>query len=228
MKEENIPKIVEVEKEAGELFFHQAAILTLSICTLLLGGIQIYGFITDKSIRKYIAPSNVTSLDAPIELVRLDAVENKKDLQNLILGFTRKVIRAQHPRNRGEVTSLYHWLAENSIGRTQDDYRDRLSVIESIQDNLRRGIYVTLYPVSHFNIKVRKDPKRDDQWIVAFPAVRVKKDSNRSFGRSYVDARYYIRIIGPSLDHAESKIVFVKSEFSETVDQITEEKRTIK
>ena len=226
---ENIQdRVLRVEKDRVDLSSFKIIKWVIFCGVTLVGIVQIYGYLTDKSIRRYACPANLPVLDAPIRLSRIEKVPTKKEFQNLILGFVRRFIRAQHPHNNYEVETLYKYAADHSIGWVQKDYLARMNNIKQVKSEIEKRNYTSLYPKSHFDFKVRKDSSDDNVWIVQFPALEVRRRGNREFGRTYVNATYHIYFNTPGLDSAESGPVVKHYELIETVDDVTKEKRNIR
>jgi len=221
-------RILGIENERIEVETTKVVKWALFIGVILVSAIQIYGYLTDRAVRRYVCPANLPVLDAPVKLTRIEKVQTKKEFQNLILGFVRKFVRAQHPHNPGEVEKLYGYVAEKSSGWVREDYLARLKNIDKIKVALEQRNYTALYPKSHFDIKVRRNPSDDNVWIVQFPAVEVRRKGNREFGRTYVNATYTIYFNTPDLDSTESGPTVTDYKLIEIVDNVTEEERNIR
>jgi len=219
-------KFISLEQKTREMKALRYSTYVIFISACLISTIQIWGYLTDNSVRKYSCPANSPYLDAPVKLEKINSISDPKEFQNLLLGFLRKFVKAQYPKREQDVDNYYSYIMANSEGSVLEDYKSRMYDIKKIKANLSKGIYTSLYPKTHFNFKVRKKSK--NAWIVQFPAVEVKRISDSDFGRSYVTARYTIEMDGPSLDNSDVSLKVIAYEYIETTDSITGKTRKVR
>lgn len=218
--------ILEIDRQAREAAYLRLFRNSLFVAVVLFALAGSVSNFSDDSVLSYSCPAAGT-VDAPVELVRLESVKDGLQHTNLVKGFARRMVRWMHPRSPREAEAFYPLVARHSVGRLKMDYLARVEDMKKVKSVLDQGRYVALYPLNESEIAIRK-VEGESRWIIRFEANRVKREGNRSFGRTRVDVTMSVVREETDIDGSWSGFYLESVKYETQTDAVAGNKEEVK